>query len=952
MRQPQRLGAVVLLCVTGLAAAGVQSSAGLMLQATIDDEWRGDYDILVTATDELGAIEGLLPPNALGSGGEGLSLGDWDVVEAIDGVGVAAPLGSVLVPGLKFSTAGLLIPGDLIAEEEGPQAYRVTTTFTTDDGLGERIVQQESTPLVFDPVGEQGPTEEELQACTSSASSSFGASGSAMYTADPERHQALMRYSCSGARFGRGASAGMPSNGGWGGSRANPGESSIEVGFTAPNPVTRIDLVDPESERALLGDRGSFLDPLVSIAADADTSIQELSAWAEADGGTRATEIEDMMLRYADASLSGYPEDALADLRALFAENGDDFDASVAKGLSGSGVMPLIISDVDVAALTMRVDVEAFGPTTKREDFGYEIPQAITDGSPGERIGTAVGDVADILNPFSDSTVGVGWPGTDAAAPADSNLYFAQQIMTAASGSPMGYSVMKDGVELNADGFAEAINDDFFIDGIRLIEDGTVVGAESAFLTPRTLKDLTMSEFGSAAAVPIGAFDPDDIAVDDNVANYVPLGAYAPVGSEVSGGQHSGTTMEPSLTGLGLVASRTVAIGSIHSAAIWGDDRPISSIRVRVTGIDGYTAEARKRVIQVAQSIEDLGFNAAIVAGSSPTDADVLVNDYAFGTDDVATPQVVGSLGTVTQRWSELGAAARVNLSISTGTWAMLAVALAAGVLLLGATQVASIPGRRQQAVVMRELGFPRARRARWFAAEEIPSLVIVTVIAGAAWMLSGQTAVAAVAAGVAVAALVAASTLTILSSSQTRLARVRDSRSRRRGARSVTSFGLRQALIHPVTSIVHASAIVIVGLAAAALTQAIQESREAAGASSLSQLVATQMLIPQLILGAVGIVGGVLLARLVRRLDLARRSEQWATLRAAGWTSGQVARAQRAEGMAIVGPALILTGAAAAAGALLIGWTDPWLHVALALAAGALSALLSFMTRTRGTAL
>lgn len=949
LRQPQRLGAILLLCVTAISAAGIQSSAALVLHATIDAQWRGDYDILVTATDELGTIDGLLAPNALGGGGDGMSISDWAAVGAVDGVEVAAPIGHVLVPGLKYAPARLAVPSDLVPPEDGPQAFRVTTTFTTDDGLGERAVSRERTPLIIDPVGVPAPTEAEIQECVETSEMGYGTSGGDTYRVNGREHPELVRFFCDNSRWFSGATANMPSGEGWGGSAADPGTSTIMVDIEAPNPAVRIDLIDPASERALLGARGAFLDPLVELDADAEIDAAALQTWADGADTVEAATLAQRLLRLADENLELYPPEVLDELRALYAENGADFDAEIDSAITGFGVAPILFSEIDPATLTMRVDIEAFGPTNASERVGYELPAALADDAPGTIVGTSVGDVSELLNPFGAANAGVVWPGAQVAEqPGDTSLAgMAQQISIASSVSPMSYRVSEGLLVLEAAGFVPSIR--AFGERIALGDDGHDVGTESAYLEPSMLADLSLT--GAVAAVPVGSFDPSDAAIDESEVNYVPLGAYGSIDTTVVDGAHRGATMSPGLSGLGLVAAETVAIGSIHSAALWKDDAPISSIRVRVDGVDGYTDEGRERVLRVAQDVAALGFATTIVAGSSPTEAAVLVEDYAFGTPDPEGAQEVGELGVVAQQWSELGAASRVDLAVSAGSWSMLVVALAAGVLLLGATQVAAVPGRRQQSIVLRELGFTRRRIARWFAAEEVPALGIVAVIGVAAWWASGWSRVAALAVLVMLAALVVASAFSVLAAARVRPAAVRDSRSRRRGARSVIGFGLRQALMHPMTSIVHAVSIVIVGGAAAALVQAVLTSRTAAGESGIAQLVGVQLLVPQIALGVVGVVGGLLLARLVRRLDLERRSDQWGLLRAAGWTGGQVATAQRAEGMMIVLPALLLTGVLVVAATMWLGAWSLW-PPAVGVAAAAFSALLSFTARSRGRTL
>jgi hypothetical protein len=263
------------------------------------------------------------------------------------------------------------------------------------------------------------------------------------------------------------------------------------------------------------------------------------------------------------------------------------------------------------------------------------------------------------------------------------------------------------------------------------------------------------------------------------------------------------------------------------------------------------------------------------------------------------------------------------------------------------ATQLAAVPGRRAQSVVMREIGFTRQRILRWFAGEEVPGILIIVVIAVAAWLLSGRSAVSAIASGAAILAIGAGAAVAVVSASRTRPSHTRDVRSRSLGARTVFGFGIRQVGVHPLTAIVQLLAIIVIALAAGSISEAMHTGQVAIGASNLALLVGAQQLGPQLALGAIGIIGGVLLARITRRTDLARRAEQWEALRAMGWTGRQIARAQRAEGLAITIPALLVI--AAAATLMMLFLEIARISAAVALAAAALSALITFGFRPAG---
>lgn len=949
-RQPLRVGAIGLLAVTALAASGIQSAAAMALRSTLDENWRGTYDILVTAPDGMQPIGGMLPPNTLASG-EGLSIEQLDAVRGLGGIEVAAPIGEILVPGLKFASAQIVIPvGAVEGADIAPKAFRMTVTYTTDDGLGERVVAHSEHDLIVDEEGDR-QSSEELAACIAGEWTMDGRKG--VYTADPATYPVLKEAMCSRFRDS-GPTATIQGNNEASSASVTSGEDFISLPLPRiTETVTRIALVDPSAERALLGSDGVFLEPLIEVQASDALDTPAMTDWADRSAGDFAEQFRAVLASWAGLNADSLPPEAMEELRQLYRDNDDDYDEFMADLVADSRYAPLLIADSGVARLSLKVGIEAFGDATKPTggaSWQYTLPESLADGTPGTPIGTVAGDVSELLNPFTTWTRPLTWPGVEATYADRAVMPNPGGISVVGRLEPQPYDADERRIALSAAGYSIPLHSmERLGAALNLSDGGDVVGAEAAYTLPR--RNWTSGNGAPPYAVTVGTFDATSVGIDEAAADYVPLGVYAPVSSTLTSGDHAGTTMLPSLSGLGLVSPRTVAIGSIYSAPLWDDETPISAIRVRVAGIDAYTPQNQERVIDVARAIEDLGLSASIVAGSSPADVEVQVDGYAFGTTDPAGTQAVGALGTVNQRWSELGAASRVSLSVSTATLAILGIALAAGILLLGAVQLAGVPGRREQSIVMREVGFTRTRIARWFAAEEAPGLLVVAVVATVAWVLSDGTGIAAIAGAVAVGTVFVTAAVSVVAGSRARITRMpRDARSRRLGARSVPAFGARQALVHPLTTVVHVLAITIVGLSAAALAAALVTGREDAGASSLALLTVGQQLWPQLALGAAGIVGGILLARLTRRLDLARRADQWATLRAAGWTSGQLGTAQRVEGLAVVVPGLVLTAGLTWVGAWWLQLAPVWLYLAIAVAAGLATGIIAFSTRRKGS--
>lgn len=950
-RQPLRAAAIALLVITAVASAGIQSAAVAALQSTLDANWRGVYDILVTPADSNAAIDGLLPPNSLSSTDAGMTLDDLAAVRAIPDVEVAAPIGEVLVPGLRWASATVAIPRGFVGATEEPQAFRVKMTYSTDDGLGERIVQSRELSVVVDEASSRRPRPD-LSVCLGGEHEVGGRFGS--YVVDPAKYP-LLQNSCRSMQMGD--QVALFDAQGWAITGDDRGwrEPALSLQLpSAPQTITRVTLIDPIAERVLLGSKGAFLDPLVEAGASADMGIDAIEAWAIADHSGLGQQFLDHQAQEKVFNDSvGMSAGELEEMRQLFTANGDDWDEYMHDLAEGTRYAPLLIAEDPVANLSLKIEVEAFGAALARDNNEswepYTLPPALVDGSPGTSVGTSAGDVSELLNPFSATTPRLAWPGADLAVGAGNlNLYGLAVTATAQTGAGT-YTREGDAIILNPSGYTSPmLENEPMANTFTANRDPNAVGVEAAYAGARGARDVSSR---SIRTTPVGSFSADDLGINDDAANYVPLGAYAPVGSTVVDGVNAGTTMRPNLTGLGLVSSRTAAVGSLASAALWGQSHPIDAIRVRVADIPGYTSEATEKVVRVAQDIEALGLRATIVAGSSPTNVPVQVKGYAFGVASPGGQQTVGPLGTVSQRWSQLGAAASAQLSVASATLVVLGIALGAAVALLGAVQLAGIAGRREQAIVMREIGFTRPRVARWFAGEEVPGILVVGIVAGLAYLLSGGTRIAALASFVVFAAVALMATLSVVAGSRASALRAPARPGKRRlGARSVAAFGARQALIHPMTTLTHVVAILIIGLAGAGLVAAIVSGRDGAGESSLAPLVSDSQFVPQVLLGGVGIAGGILLARLTRRLDLARRTEQWSTLRAAGWTSRELARAQRVEGLAIMLPALAVTGAVAWVGTKLLAFEHGWLFACTAVVIGTIGALLALSDQRKGT--
>jgi hypothetical protein len=109
-------------------------------------------------------------------------------------------------------------------------------------------------------------------------------------------------------------------------------------------------------------------------------------------------------------------------------------------------------------------------------------------------------------------------------------------------------------------------------------------------------------------------------------------------------------------------------------------------------------------------------------------------------------------------------------------------------------------------------------------------------------------------------------------------------------------AFGRRQASTQVANSVSLGLAMMLVTLAVAIGATVFVQGRELAGPSAIGAFASARAWLPQGLLAAATLAAGVTLAVLSRRMGVERRRDQWAAIRAMGWTTGDVTRAHLAE--------------------------------------------------------
>lgn len=226
-RQGAAVTAAALVGVSVVASSLITARATATIDATLEENWRGAYDLLVTADGDLGssadATNGLIEQNFTAfTGSSGISLADLDQIRTVSGVEVAAPLS--FIGQLNSPAYGVLVGATDTNGPDGtgffgplPRAFDVQVELRADDGVREQVLSAASTTIVT-ARGSAGP----LAVATDPIAVSTGTSGDGRWFADATL-------------------AGLP---------------ELSSGVVA---------VDPEAERQLLGADATFLAPLVEF---------------------------------------------------------------------------------------------------------------------------------------------------------------------------------------------------------------------------------------------------------------------------------------------------------------------------------------------------------------------------------------------------------------------------------------------------------------------------------------------------------------------------------------------------------------------------------------------------------------------------------------------------------------------------------------------------------------
>jgi hypothetical protein len=833
----------------------------------LNENWRGTYDILVTipAQDsDTDVTGGLVDANFVAAqGAGGISLAQLEQIRAISGVEVAAPIGMVGSIRRYALIPSLVVTKADVLGESEAQSV-------------EWVLQTTATLLFSDAAGDdaqpiaQGINRAWLQV---------------LAEADSEQ-----------SMFG-----GMSTI-----NTTSLGMKIIDDFFALPLASlpafsSSILAVDPIAEMQLLGDTGAaFLAPLLE--------------WYEA---------------------AGVPDDGIPDERIASFEWADYIPTEVfysqseeiqqaadaaEQGLDEKTVVPMVVSRDSTRELSLQVEVALADKDFSTMDL-TDIQQALKLLNPTDFVPytTIEADVSSVASPFvtpdltvllreaemSDARRTIHWVPTTAM---DAELIGRPSYEAAsAPGGGLAFEVVPQNV-VEANGFVYRSP---YVESTGMEDD---VGKVRAY------RSATSLNITSALSAPLGYFSLEDIA-DFGVADvsYVPVGYSSAVDTWQVTDSGERVPVLPNLSNLDFITTPPGAFTDLEGGAALRGETPIDAIRIRVADIASYTPESQAKIANIAAQIELLGLQAVVVAGSSPQSVSLFVPDYYVDkTGDEA------NLGWVSQEWSTPGAAVTVETALTSTVLVLTVVAVISGAAGFTVSAVTNAKGARSAVRVLREVGWRKTRILRQLLRELAPASLLITA-ASVGSLLLGEPKLQPL--------FIAALAYVLVLLGIEVWAAIRPERTTtgtpRKATPLVSLTGIALRLLRNRANWVSLLMLgtALVGVLATLSVTAVQEGRENAGATRLSQYTFTTTGSLIVTIGALGVGTAVLLLFLAHQAERHLASSDAQVFTNLGFTpQTQTTIARKQDLFIAAGSTILGIGAITAITLTLTGTPTSWL--------------------------
>lgn len=588
------------------------------------------------------------------------------------------------------------------------------------------------------------------------------------------------------------------------------------------------------------------------------------------------------------------------------------------------------ITGADPAHVMAEVEAQA------ADQSGAELTalvESLTAGSTVTTVADSSLPLADLLQPLRDHGIFVKDGQLEAEEGGGAGAAFGRNAILVPE--PLPYQVSGDHLSVKSQGsWDELVQPQ--ID--KLQPDNFAVPAASFGGDAQVFRPLHAEKPPLFRVNPVADYDLS--AIGDRysgAANYVPLGIYADVSRTFS---DSGDAVPTSLNPGGLDPLPPVGLTNLEAVEALRGDHFIDAVRVKLEGISGYSPAAMSKIEAVAAAIvQRTGLHVDVVAGSSPIDVQVAVEGGR----------------TVTERWTTLGEAVRIENGVSGFSGLLLLAAIVVVLLYLLTFGLFLVGDQGRELAVLRLVGWRRSTAVSLVALQATGlgalsgalALAATLVMAAAMDVRLDLLVLAVLALAVVCVHLAAAGTMAIVVLARQR--GVDNIRGRSAGTiwnvgrGGIFSFAMAQAaesrarLVGTVVALALAIAVAgaVIGL------QALFHGR--LSTTVLGQLVSVRIGPYHLLAAAGALFAAGAMAIDAGVLTVERRLSLIGLLRALGWRARQVRRLILIE-VGLPGAVAGVLGGALIAAVLLLAGSAVGLALVIALTAATAAAMIGFI--------
>ncbi|HEY7223950.1 MAG TPA: ABC transporter permease [Micromonosporaceae bacterium] len=365
-----------------------------------------------------------------------------------------------------------------------------------------------------------------------------------------------------------------------------------------------------------------------------------------------------------------------------------------------------------------------------------------------------------------------------------------------------------------------------------------------------------------------------------------------------------GTQLQADGNTTGYVATPPALITSLGSLSQFRLPKPISAIRVRVDGATSADPLSRERVRIAAQRIEEAtGLDVDITLGSSASPQTI----------DLAAGRYGRPALKLTEGWTRKGAALAIVSALDRKSLVLFVLILVVCMLFLGNAVAAVVRSRRRELAILAYLGWPRRRLVGLILGEVGLIGLIAGAVSAAAAISIAHLANISLTSGHALLAVPVSLGLALIAAAAPawRAGRVRATtalstsvraprraiRNRRRTVAGIALANLRRS---PGRTLLGALALAIGTAAVTVLTSIDRVFHDLVTGTLLGDAVSLQVRGVDLVAVLATVILGLVAVADMLYLSIQERSEEFAALRAIGWSDAAVGRLVAYEGVGI----------------------------------------------------